>query len=759
MFRLIYFELKKIWCKRSFIFSICLLLMINIFFLWYTNIENEDRIALSSYKKFGEEIANMDEFQKGEYIEKVKRDIDGVSFVMNIISMQNTEMGAEFAKQEMQEQPKLFETYYDLYKSGNYLHFTNSFEKEQKFINEVYDEYTKVSNYDLYLKEIREKENALDGISVFKNQNGNENDFSSRNIKKSTSDYEKLDNNGICYISSKMITSTMENIWTDIFVILLAFLFIGSLITEEKEKGLFYITRTTKYGISHSIITKLIALFISCILFEVIFFLSNYMFFGISTGFSDISMKLQSISPYIGSNLSISILGYILISIITKSFILFGLCTAITAFCILSDSMLLPYLYGIISLVVSWILYTIIPNVSKFEILKHLNLFGLFRTESLYGTYLNLNFFGYPISRIVLSWIMIVALMLIGVVLCYRFFLKGKNLQLKQKKSRMIGLKFKPHSNLFRHEMYKTLITNHGFIIILLFSILIGFNELNHSYHPSVQEQYYQNIMLKLEGEQTDEKISIIEKEKARYEEAFEEIEKIDELVSKGEINSETGEKMKVKWYSVTSFYPAFQKVEEQYKHVCESGGKYIYDTGYLYLFGIMEDGIINDFLLLTLGIILVFSNFFSMEYQNETWKLLKATKKGKRGVLKSKVVVCIVLATLFSILPFICRWVSISKVFPLNALLSSVQNIPVYQNLHFNLNILLFILLKILLQILISIIMAMVVLVFSGWRKNNIQAIFLGILILCVPLVLTILGFDFMKYFSLYPLFSYTFT
>ncbi len=408
---------------------------------------------------------------------------------------------------------------------------------------------------------------------------------------------------------------------------------------------------------------------------------------------------------------------------------------------------------------VSWILYTIIPNVSKFEILKHLNLFGLFRTESMYGTYLNLNFFGYPISRIILSWLMIAILMLVGIVLCYRFFLKGKNLQLKQKKSRMIGLKFKPHSNLLRHEMYKTLITNHGLIIILLFSILIGFNELNHSYHPSVQEQYYQNIMLKLEGEQTDEKIEIIEKEKARYEEAFGEIEKIDELVSKGEINSETGEKMKVKWYSVTSFYPAFQKVEKQYKYVCENGGKYIYDTGYLYLFGIMEDGIINDFLLLTLGIILVFSNFFSMEYQNETWKLLKATKKGKRGVLKSKIVVCIVLVILFSILPFICRGVSISKVFPLHCLSSSVQNIPVYQNLPFNLNILLFILLKILLQILISVIMAMVVLVFSGWRKNNIQAIFLGILILCVPLVLTILGFDFMKYFSLYPLFSYTFT
>ena len=156
--------------------------------------------------------------------------------------------------------------------------------------------------------------------------------------------------------------------------------------------------------------------------------------------------------------------------------------------------------------------------------------------------------------------------------------------------------------------------------------------------------------------------------------------------------------------------------------HVCESSGKYIYDTGYLYLFGIMEDGIINDFLLLTLGIILVFSNFFSMEYQNETWKLLKATKKGKRGVLKSKVVV------------------SIAKVYPLQCLLSSVQNIPTYQNLPFNLNILLSILLKILLQILISVIMAMVVLVFSGWRKIIFKRFFRNFNTMCT------ISFDYIR-------------
>lgn len=41
MWSLIYFELKKIWNKKSFVFITCLLLIINIFFLWYTNLENE----------------------------------------------------------------------------------------------------------------------------------------------------------------------------------------------------------------------------------------------------------------------------------------------------------------------------------------------------------------------------------------------------------------------------------------------------------------------------------------------------------------------------------------------------------------------------------------------------------------------------------------------------------------------------------------------------------------------------------------------
>ena len=76
MCSLIYFELKKIWNKKSFIFITCLLLIINIFFLWYTNLENEKKPSLASYKMFQTEIFYMSESEKEEYVKKLKKDIE-----------------------------------------------------------------------------------------------------------------------------------------------------------------------------------------------------------------------------------------------------------------------------------------------------------------------------------------------------------------------------------------------------------------------------------------------------------------------------------------------------------------------------------------------------------------------------------------------------------------------------------------------------------------------------------------------------------
>lgn len=752
MCRLISFELQKVWCKRSFLFSVCTLLILNVFLLWYTNLGGERTPELSSYKRFQSDIAAMSEPEKTAYIENLKQTIDGVSFVRSILAMQNSEMGAVLAVQEMNAHPGMFEAYYNLYVSDGYLHYTNSLELESVFIDELYAEEYQVATYDAYLRSVQERKDVLGGVSIFGKQD--ENSFSFRNVQKSAADYAGLTTDGIRWIPSKTIVSTIESTWTDIFLILLVFLFIGILITEEKQKELFYITRSTKYGISHCILSKLSALFIHCLVFSAVFFCLNYLFFGFSAGWCDVTAKLQSLAPYTETNLSISILGYLLLSVLTKSLIIFGTGAMLTAVCILSENVVLPYLLGLLFWAISWMLYQFIPAVSKLSMAKHINLFGILRTENLYGTYLNLNFGGYPFSRVVLSWIVIGIVVLSGIILTYVFFLKGKGLQIKRLAKRFT-FPFRPHNSLIRHESYKILITNHALAILLVFGTLIGYNELRSPYTPSVQEQYYRDIMLQLEGQHTDEKNRLIESEAERYRQAFEEINRIDAAVASGELDEKNGESMKLKWYGVTAFYPAFQRVEQQNQFVSENGGKYIYDIGYLYLLDILGDGTLNDFLFLTMGIILAFSHVVSMEYQNGAWGILYATRKGKHGIITRKIVVCVLATAIFSALPLVCRFISVSAAFPIHGLLFAARNIPFYHNWASHIPAIGLILLKLILQVISGVILTTVMIVFSGWRKSHIQAIFFGFLILCVPIILTVLGFDFAKWFSPYPLYS----
>lgn len=754
MGRLTCFELQKVWCRRGFRFAACVMLFLNIFLLWYTNLGNERTPGLSSYRAFAADMEGMPEAEKATFVKDLKETIDGVSFVSLILSMQSSGVGADFAAREMAENPGVFEAYYGLYEYGDYLRYTGSLELEGSFINEMYAEVSKVASYDSYLHSVQETKDSLNRISIFAAQKNDS--FASRNLQKSAEDYRALSSAGIKWMPSKAVVSAMESVWTDVLLILLSFLFIGSLITEEKQKGLFYITRSTKYGTDLSILSKLLALLVHCLVFTALLYGSNYLYFGHTSGWCDVTAKIQSLAPYMESSLPVSIFEFIVLSVVTKALVLFGAGAVLTAFCVLSENMVLPYLAGIAIWVVSWALYYFIPAASKVSTVKYGNLFGALRAENLYGTYLNLNMWGYPLSRVMLSWIVISIVTLAGVALSFVSFVKGEKLQLKRV-TRYFCFRFRPHTCLFRHEGYKILISGHGFLILLIFCFLIGYNTFHHTYTPTTREQYYQDIMLKLEGKLTEEKAALIESESARYQEAFAEIETIDTLVASGAINSYTGDAMKAQWYSVMAFYPEFQRVEQQFELVRSTGGRFVYDTGYLYLFGVLGESVLSDFLLLTIGIILAFSQVMSIEHQCGAWKVLCATAVGKPGITARKIQVCCLAASVFSAFPFFCRWINIARAFPMQGVLFPARSIPSYQHLPAFMPIAALILFKALLQIAVGLILALIMTGLSGWSKNHGQACFFGLLILCAPIILTALGFTFAQQFSLYPLYACT--
>ena len=754
MMRLSLFELSKIWRKKSFILSVCILLAINLFLLWYTNLPDAETPSLSAYKAIGEDISAMSETEKAEYISGLKNKIDGILFVQEIRNLRamGNEMGIAIAQQKIDANPGVFEQYNELYQSGEYLIYTDDLMKESTLINELFEECSKVSEYNSYLEFVQNTKNKLNGISIFQKESDS---FSDRNIEKSAADYKEMDKIQIRWQPSKGIVLALESSITDILLFLGIMLFVGSLIIEEKEKRLLYITRATKHGMSTYLLGKLFALFIHTVALSVAMVGANLLFAAFTTRIGDLTASIQSLAPHMESSLSISVIEYILLSILTKAAVLFCFGTILSAVAIISTKSFMPYFTGMVLLAISSILYITIPTYSNLCPLKYLNFIGAMETEELYGAYLNMNINETPVPRLTLTWTTLGVLASIGVVLCLLIYLRGSHLELRKLRISKF-IQFHPHNNLLSHEAYKLLITNRAALILLCFAVLIGYYGISQEYHPSVSEQYYKKMMIQLEGEFTEQKEQLILAEQSRFEEATRKINQIDTMVSNGEIDDLTADSMKMQWEAVLSFYPSFERIALQYDRVKQDGGEFIYDTGYLYLMGKQDNSLLVCALLLSACMVLSFHNSISMEYSKNSWFLLGTTALGRRKIIVRKIWICLICAAIVSVVPWIFRSIAISNAFPMNSVIIPVQSIPAFENLPFCMPVIIFVTLAALLQMLLIMGITLATIIISGWKKNDMQSLFFGLLILVIPLVLKLMGFDFAGWVSIYPLYSF---
>lgn len=756
MLRLTGFELRRIWCRRSFLLGFGVLFILNVFLLWYGNLPGEEKPGLASYEKAQSKIAGMSEMEKGEWISGRKEIMDGVGLVQEVLMLRasGNEMGEMFAAQAMEEAPGIFERYYDTYQNGTYLELTDSFWQEKALTDELYEQWTKVAGYGEYLRSVQENRTVLEGIGIF--SHGGEDSFSARNIRKSAADYEKLTSEGIFWMPDRAITHAMESRGTDLILLLSVFFFVGYLVLEEKRKRLFFITRGTRLGIGRNIAAKLTALWVHCMVMAFLLYGANLLYFGRTVGFGDLNAALQSVAAYRESSLPVSILEYIQLSILTKGFVLFGFGTMMTAFSILAERQFLPYMAGMLLIGVSMVLSLVIPAVSIYNPLKYLNLTGLLRTEHLYGGYLNFNWFGRPVSRMVFAWAVITVLAAAGMAASVYFFLRGDHFVLKEKRFVSL-LRFRPHDGLLRHEGYKILTGNRAAAVLLVFGILLGWRELGQKIPLGGQELYYQDIMLTLEGELTPDKEALILAEEARYQEAFAQIEQIEQAVDAGKLSESAGESMKSKWYAVTAFYPAFSRVWQQYEYVTEKGGRFLYDTGYRYLLGQKSNPFPVNLLLLVCGVVMAFCNGMSMENLAGSWNLLGATGQGRRRILFCKTAVCVMAGAVLALIPFLCRYIGISAVLPMHGLGFSAADIPYCRQFGMALPVWEFLALHVFSQILALTIVVIGVLLLSYWRKDPVQAWLMGMLLFAAPQVLYLLGFTAAKYFGVYSLYGWT--
>lgn len=752
------YEWEKTWGRPGFALSVFALVLINLFLLWYASLPDEYTAPLSAHRTFMAEIRSMTEPEKGDYLKSLKETLDGIDFVHNVLLARSIsgEMGEALTSQMLETSPGRFEKYQPLYESGEYLHFTDSFYQEKALVDAWYDQWQKVDGYGAYLSSVQENKKILGGIGIFARQE--KDSFSSRNILKSARAYEKLSDADIRWMPEKSLTSAMECLWTDLLLLLAAFLFVGSTVFEEKKKQLFYVTRSTRKGISQSVMAKLTALLFHCILTTLLLYGSNLAFFGLSAGFPDLSAPLQSVAGYMESPFSITIGQFLLLSLLTKALALFAVSAVLTALCIPADSVLLPYGTGGALCAASWLLYLFFPAGTRFSALKYCNPAGIMRTDTLYGAYLNFNLAGYPVSRTAVAWGLILLLSGAGVTLSFLLFKRGGALTLKPP-GRGLRLGFRPHAGALRHELYKIMITNKGLWILLAFLLLMGYGQLTEKPRVSVKEQYYQELMFRLEGELEPEKEALVLAENSRFQKAFEEIDRVDQMVSEGWLAESAGDEFKSRWYAVTAFYPSFQRIWAQYQRILEQGGHFVYDTGYLYLMGAYagDASFARNLLLLSLCVSFAFGNCMAMEYRNGAWRLLGAAPRGKNRIPLRKALLCGTAAAAMCLILFLCRMAGIASVLPMDGMGFPVQELSCCAGFPLRMPIAVFLLLAALSQAASLILVSWGVLLLSGWRRDYVQTLFFSAVLFALPLMLKLLGFAPAGWFSVYPLYAWT--
>lgn len=398
MGRLIRSEFQKITGRKLFYVILTALLSLNLFFLWAANRPNGGQPPLRAYQALQKELAMLPNTERPEFVEQVYRDVQSVLLVerVRLYEAWQTEQGDQLAEQLKNQNFSEYAQGLSLWKNQEALLYTENIRQEAVFADQIYDEMTALAAYPDFLSQIQQRSDTLANMSIFSPAVGG--GFSSRSIRKTAADYASLSKTVITYDLGYGISAATSALTTDGLVFVFLFFFAFLMIEDEKNKGLFRLMKATPRGQISTIIAKIVVLAVCSMVLVVLLYGSNLLFYHGMVGLGDLSRSLQSVGVYRGSTLRLSVGGFLLCFLLMKSLVCFLIGLVVMLATVWARRNITAYLLSGGMLAVSFALYAWIPLNSSFTFLKYLNLFGLFRVQDFLGHYLNLNFFGWPIS-------------------------------------------------------------------------------------------------------------------------------------------------------------------------------------------------------------------------------------------------------------------------------------------------------------------------------------------------------------------------
>ncbi len=760
-------EIKKLWSNINFLLYLFILLILNMFLLWFLTQPNMQNINSSAYKLLNNQLSSLSMEQKDEFLTQKLESAHAMYFLDNLqITANNYGEDSDYYKNELKANEDIIEKYSFAYSKGVSLEYANSVAAEYVFLNIIKTEFDEVYAYDDFLNEINEKANSFSQISIFNTQDG----FVQKNIEETVKAYANLTDTTINYLPQKGIITALNFAPTDVILVFIMVLISIILVQREKETGVINLIKSTAGGHTKTAFAKIMSLLVSLFIVVFLVYGSNLIFSSIAFGINNLNASVQSIPQFMRCVLDISVLQYILLFLAVKflSALIFGLwimTAMLFAKKLLSGimiSLLMPAFFYIITLQ--------IPPNSSLNVLHYANPISYLQTNNILANYQNLYWFNNPVNLVTVICISALLFILLFLIFFFAGFKLGRFSQTVSSFNFLSKFKARKATTVFKTECHKLLLINAGILIIVLALAYQGYRVINTNIYLPYDEIIYKEYVQKLDGPFTQEKLDFINSEKLRFEPLI----KADSDLAKGLISQDEYYNILYQHGSIQTEYTAFKRVLDTLSAITpQSGAQLIYETGYLYLFGLdnyqpinhfhpivkvpyNEESLHSSFLSAAL-IILGLSGLFSMERISGMRRILYSTPLGREQTVKTKLVLSAIYCFLVASISSVPILINTYRFFGLSGLLVPAKSLAAYSNFPFYIPIIFIIIMCFIARLIACALIGAVTLFISQRYSSKIVVIVISSSIFLLPLILIAMGFDVFSFLSIYQFYEFS--
>lgn len=605
---------------------------------------------------------------------------------------------------------------------------TETFEYTGFILYDMLEITEQLIKYPEYLESIENNSDTLKSSMIW----GDDNTFSYRNIKKTSSAYLRLKGTELTLDTSLGIEDFFHSPITDVLGIFLLFMCSCRIFIYDRERKVINLLNTTYNGRQKLIITKLFTGILFSILIVVSLYFENLLIGWRAYGLGDLSRPIQCIYGYYTCNLNLSTKDFIIVFILMK---ILSYCTVYFVFSLISlkcTNNISVLLFSASYIIIEFFLYHSISEVSSLNLLHFLNSINFLNTDYILKNYININLFGYPYSLKIssLAAMIFTSVIVLSIMICSC----KKDIIQYQKKSIIFFdfFKSKIHTK-FGYTLYRIFIIQKGIVIALTLSMISAGLYQSFSRGYDNDDIYYENFCNKFSGPVTESTLDFITEKEIKYKET--EIQ-LSELKSSGYANpSEL-----IILYSELLDKQAFEKFKNRI-NLISTDSEIFYDSGYERYFksNLNTEGWLQILFILT-ALMLTVCPIPYIDCKSDIKKILFATSSGKTDYYKQQFSSVLLIGVSYTLLITIPYFIRIINKYGTQGLTANISSLTTYSDTNVDISVFSAMCIFIIIRMLLSVLSGCIMMIIASYNKNIITTYCINSTLFIVPIIILII-------------------